>query len=232
MLKKTACIHQPDFVPYLGFFQRLLMADVFVILDDVQFIRRGWQHRDYIKGKNGRRWLTLSLQKGDFHQRINQVMLSNDKSWRNSHLNLLKDSYKRSKCFETIYTIIESIYLHPYDSLLDFNIAFLELGFKYFDIEILISYSSQYEVNYCGSLRILELVKRVQCETYLTGVGSRDYLDEHMFEENNISVQWQRFKHPKYPQVSGKFVPMLSFLDVLFNCGKNSAKVIRTTMGG
>ncbi len=118
MLKKTACIHQPDFVPYLGFFQRLLMADVFVILDDVQFIRRGWQHRDYIKGRNGRRWLTLSLQKGDFHQRINQVMLSNDKSWRNSHLNLLKDSYKRSKYFELIYPIVEAIYLHPYDYLL------------------------------------------------------------------------------------------------------------------
>ncbi|MCF6184904.1 MAG: WbqC family protein [Bacteroidales bacterium] len=95
-MKKTVVIHQPDFMPYLGFFHRLLNADLFVILDDVQFLRRGWHHRDKLKTSQGDSWFTLGLVKSFQDTKINSILL-NDENWKEKHLNLFKQNYKKAK---------------------------------------------------------------------------------------------------------------------------------------
>src|SRR5713226_2920464 len=104
------CIHQPDFVPYLGFFHRLLIADHFILLDDVKFIKDGWQHRDRIKGRNGSTWLTLSVRKGSHHQHINEVAMAENKKWIDSNLNLLHECYSKAKYFSEVFPQVEAIY--------------------------------------------------------------------------------------------------------------------------
>ncbi|MFZ5862543.1 MAG: WbqC family protein [Nitrospirota bacterium] len=226
----TICIHQPDFVPYLGFFQRLLLSQHFILLDDVQFIRRGWQHRDRIKGRRGPIWLTLSVRKGDYHQRICDVELSDDPKWIDDNLNLLRDCYRQAPYFAEVFPKVEAVYRGGYRRLIDFNRALLDLAMEYFEIEIPISNSSEYGIEAASSARLLALVQAKQGSVYLTGSGSRDYLDEDMFRMAGIRVIWQEFAHPIYPQLHGDFEPMLSCLDVLFNCGRGAADVVRSTL--
>lgn len=226
----TICIHQPDFAPYLGFFQRLLMSNHFILLDDVQFIRRGWQHRDRIKGRNGSVWLTLSLRKGDFHQCINEVELSSDPKWIEDNLNLLRECYDKAECFREVFPRVEAIYRAGHRRMIDFNCALLDLAMDYFDISIPMSQASSYGIKGTSSARLLALVKATKGDAYLTGIGAHDYLDEDMFRSVGIQVRWQNFKHPVYPQLHGNFEPMLSCLDVLFNCGRDSAGILRSSL--
>ncbi|KPK11544.1 MAG: hypothetical protein AMJ68_05380 [Acidithiobacillales bacterium SG8_45] len=226
----TITIHQPDFAPYLGFFQRLLQAQHFILLDDVQFIRRGWQHRDRIKTRNGSSWLTLSVRKPDYRQLINEVELSSDSKWKDDNLNLIKECYSSATCFAEIYPKVEALYHAGYRYLVDFNIAFLNLALEYFDISIPVTRSSEYQIDATSSERLLALAKARHGDAYLTGTGSRDYLDEELFRSSGIKIVWQQFKHPVYQQVHGKFEAMLSCLDVLFNCGHDSASVLRSTI--
>ena len=224
---KTICIHQPDFAPYIGFFDRLLNSDHFVILDNVQFIRRGWHHRDKIKSPKGASWLSLSVQKGNYQQIISDVKLVDEKRWREKNLALLKDCYANAPFFDMIYPEIESICRAKHRRLIDFNLAFLEMSFRILGIKIKTTLSSKYLISSSRSRRLLDLVLAVDGKSYLTGLGSRQYLDESLFIENGIEVIWQEFKHPVYPQLYGNFEPMLSCLDLFFNCGTDSLSMIR-----
>lgn len=226
----TACIHQPDFAPHLGFFHRLLIADQFILLDDVQFIRRGWQHRDQIKGRNGPVWLTLATKKGDYHQRVNEVLLSEDPRWIEDSLCLVRDCYARAPYFKEVYTRIEGIYRAGYTHMVDFNIAFLDVALEYFQINIQTTFASQYAVKSVSSARLLDLVAAVNAEVYLTGAGSKNYLDVDMFTAAGVDVNWQAFRHPVYPQMHGAFCPGLSCIDILFNSGKAAADILRSSL--
>jgi len=223
------CIHQPDFVPYIGFFHRLLLSDHFIFLDNAQFIKGGWQNRDRVKSKNGPVWLTLSINK-KFPQQINEVTLSEKSEWIDDNLNLLRDCYQRARYFDEVFPQIEAIYRRQHQKMIDLNLAMFELAFDYFDISLPVSYASQYPVASTSNARLVSLVNAVGGDTYLTGTGSREYLDEALFKGADIDVQWQQFKHPVYPQLHGAFAPMLSCLDVFFNCGRESAAVLRTSL--
>lgn len=227
-MTNTVCIHQPDFLPYLGFFDRLLDSNHFIILDDVQFIRRGWHHRDIIKTPNGNRWLTLSIKKGDFLQKISDVQLSQDKKWIDDNLALIRENYKKSRYFDLIYPQVESIYLKNHQKLIDFNLDFLDLALSLMCIKIDTSFSSSYNLKSTGSLRLCDLVSAVKGDQYLAGVGARHYLDEGIFQRSNIDVKWQQFIHPEYTQLHGTFEPMISCLDLFFCCGNDSATIIRS----
>jgi hypothetical protein len=222
------CIHQPDFAPYLGFFHRLLLSDHFILLDDAQYIKGGWQNRDQIKGRNGAVWLTLPIVKR-FPQAINEVGLPEDQRWVEDNLNLLRECYARAPRFAEVFPRVEAVYRSGHRHMIDLNVAMLELAFDYFDIDIPISYASAQALASRSTQRLVELVKLQGGTTYLTGTGSRDYLDESLFNQAGIKVEWQRFKHPVYPQQNGDFIPMLSCLDLFFNCGRESAAVLRST---
>jgi hypothetical protein len=215
----------------LGFFQRLLLADHFVLLDDAQFIKGGWQNRDRIKGKNGPAWLTLSIKK-KFPQQINEVALSDNPQWIEDNLNLLRDCYGHARYFDEVFPRIEVVYRSKHQLMIGLNMAILALALDYFEITIPITYASQHAVKLRSNARLVALVQSVGGDNYLTGTGSRDYLDEALFEGAGIKVQWQRFKHPIYPQINGEFEPMLSCLDLIFNCGKASADILRSTLNG
>jgi len=229
---KTICIHQPDFAPYLGFFERLLHTDHFILLDNVQFIRRGWQHRDQIKGPGGISWLTLSLQKGDYYQKISEVRLSSDEKWKRENIDLLKRCYSNAPYFDLIYPQLETIYGAGHQRLMDFNLAFLDMALRLFHINVQISFASSYSVTSRGSQRLLDLVIENKGDNYLTGSGARDYLDEEIFEQSGVNVSWQNFKHPTYSQLYGDFQPMLSCLDLFFNCGSDAADILREVRNG
>ncbi len=227
-MNKITVIHQPDFLPYLGFFHRLLHADLFVILDDVQFLRQGWHHRDKIKTPNGEQWLTLEIKKAPQCTNINEILLFGN-NWRKSHLEQLKRNYKKSKYFNEIFIYIEELYNGSYEKMIDINMASIQMLLKLFDINIKLDFSSNYDFHTKSNERLVDILKKVGATHYLSGIGAKDYLKDEFFKTSKIELLWQEFKHPTYNQLyDKKFIPYLSSIDLLFNCGiENSRKILR-----
>lgn len=215
---KTVCIHQPDFLPWLGFFDKLTHSDIYIIYDDVQFVRRGWHHRDKIKTEQGVQWLTLPIKKkGKYDQLIKDTKLDNDQPWQKKHLNTLRYAYQKSTCFEQFFTDIQAIYLKKHSFLMDLNIDLIQYFMQVFKISVNCLFSSEVDPVGCKNERLIHLVKAVDGSHYYTGTGSKDYLDEALFKQAGIQVNWQHYQHPVYAQLHGQFIPMLSSVDALFN---------------
>ena len=227
MEEKTVVIHQPDFMPYLGFFDRLLKADIYVIFDNVQYTRRAWMNRDKIKTKKGEGWLTVSTQKAPQDTPINRILLA-EGSWREDNLNLLRTNYRNSPFFHEIMPSIEELYKFPGTRMMDFNLASIQMLMQFFDIQIETVLASSLEPQGKNNTMIIDIMKKLGYSRYLSGVGARDYFVPELYEQAGIEVIWQDFKHPVYPQQYDGFIPYLSSIDLLFNCGiKHSRLILR-----
>lgn len=230
-MKKTVVIHQPDFIPYLGFFHRLLYTDLFIILDDVQFVKsnNSWTHRDKIKTRSGAKWLTISVDKAFRDTPINQITISDSIDWKKQHLDLLIENYKKTPFFHEIFPYLEALYSHHFEKMMDFNIASIKMLLELFKIDIKIQYSSNLKTSKTKSERLAELLIQVEATHYLSGVGAKAYHDDEPFNKAGIEVVWQDFRHPVYPQLHGEFIPYLSSIDLLFNCGiEKSREILRS----
>jgi hypothetical protein len=220
-MTKTVVIHQPDFIPYLGFFHRFLSADLYVVLDHVQFVygSRGWTHRDKIKTPKGTQWLTVSVKRPPRGTAINQVELSGEVDWGTDHIRLLEANYRGAPFFEQIMPSLRTLYAEPVKMLADFNLRSIRMLMSLLDIGTPMVLSSTLAPQGAKNELLVDLLNKVGAERYLSGVGSRDYMDESLFGAAGIEVVWQDFQHPVYPQQFGEFQPYLSAIDMLFNCG-------------
>ena len=209
-------IHQPDFLPWLGFFDRWRKSDLYIILDDVQFLRRGWHHRDKIKTREGAIWHTVPVvKKGQYHQLFRNVKIDNDTNWRNKHLKTIELNYKKAPNFELYFEKIQNIYNKQHLFLIDMNMELLHFLADELGITTPYIFASDNKITSTSIQRLVDLVKLVDGTDYLTGLGSKDYLDESYFKKENIKVIWHEFQHPIYSQLHGKFIPMLSSFDYL-----------------
>jgi len=209
-------IHQPDFLPWLGFFDRWLKSSIYIVLDDVQFIRRGWQHRDKIKTSNGVQWLTVPIiKKGRYYQKIKDVEINNKENWRKRHLDMIQHAYQKAPNFNSVYISIKEILNKNHKLLIDLNIDLLKFCAKTLHIETPLIFSSSLELESQGTERLIQIVTALRGNTYLTGPGSKDYLDEEAFCSAGIDVLWHNYKPPVYPQLYNDFEEKLSIIDFL-----------------
>ncbi|MCC7303024.1 MAG: WbqC family protein [Bacteroidia bacterium] len=226
-----AVIHQPDFMPYIGFFHRLLHADQWIVFDHVQFLSnsKSWHHRDKIKSAHGERWLTVSVKKCPQKTPINEVLLSDTTDWRSDNLNLIRQDYRQSAWFNEIFPRIEKLYSTPCERLVEFNILSIEMLMEMFDVRISTVLSSSLSPEGAKNELLIDLLSKVGADEYLSGVGAKDYLRPELFDQAGIKLLIQQFTHPVYPQINGDFIPFLSSIDILFNCGiEKSSAIIRS----
>lgn len=211
-------IHQPDFMPWLGFFDRWEKSDLYIILDNVQYIKRGWHNRDKIKTPHGVKWLTVPVKtKGRYHQLIKDVELDNESNWQRKHLAAILEANGQAPNCDAIYPELERIYYAGQQKLIDLNIEFLQLFARLLKIQTPTAFASDIAAEGSKTERLVNLVLACKGTAYLTGEGSRGYLEEDLFRQHGIKVQWQGFEHPCYPQLHGEFEPGLSALDFLMN---------------
>lgn len=223
----TVVIHQPDFMPHIGFFEKLLCTDVFVVLDDVQFIRRGWHHRDKIKTPSGVAWLTVPVRKkGNYYGLIKDIEIENSSNFRDKHLRKIRHSYSKALHFAHLFGLLEQVYRRNQRFLIDLNIDLLDMFLEYFDIKIKKVFASSLNVDGTQSERLVNIVRQLNKNVYLAGSGSRDYLDEELFNLNGIEVVWQKYNYPKYTQLHGEFADSLSCLDFAMNCGSKICEYV------
>jgi hypothetical protein len=231
MNRKAVVIHQPDFIPYLGFFHRFLHADLYIALDHVQFVHsnRSWTHRDKIKTQQGEKWLTASVRKAPRDTAINRIELSTATDWRQDNLRLLEQNYRKAPYYGELMPQLERLYVQPLHLLRDFNMASIEMLMDLLDVRIPWVWSGSLDPAGAKNELLVDLLQKVSATHYLSGMGARDYFDPSPFEAAGIEVVWQNFTHPAYPQLFGDFVPFLSAIDMLFNCGvTESRKILRS----
>lgn len=216
-------IHQPNYLPYLGFFDKMKQSDVFVIYDDAQFTDSDFQHRNKIRINNGWKWLTVPVKKDPLN--INEVKIINEKQkntsiWNKVHFREIHANYIKTDYFSTYEKEIREIYEKKYDLLIDLNEDIIKFLIKAFDINTKIVYASEFGFDTNSSQKNLDLVKAVDGDIYLSGPMGKGYLDLSLFEKEGIEVKYQDFKHPIYKQRYDGFIPNLSAIDALLNMGK------------
>jgi hypothetical protein len=231
-MTKTVVIHQPDFLPHIAFFHRFLHADLWVILDNVQFVSgtsRSWTNRDKIKTAAGEKWITIAIQKAKSAAKINDIFLSTKTGWKANNLNLIRENYQRAPFFTEIFPFIETLYGSDSLKLADFNIKSVEMLLLLFDIKIEKILASSLNPAGKSNELLVDILKKVNAVNYLSGAGAKDYYDPKPFSQAGITVIWQDFKHPIYSQLHGGFIPYLSSIDLLFNAGiEESRRIIRS----
>lgn len=231
-MSTTVVIHQPDFLPWLGFFHRLVRADLYVALDHVQFVSgtsRSWTHRDRIKTVGGPRWLSLSVRKAALGTPINEMLLAPDDAWREANLNLVRESYRAAPHFAEVFPKLEALYGARHERLVDMTLASIDLLCELLDVRIERKRSSAMAPQGASNEMLVDLLVKCGARRYLSGQGARAYFDPAPYARAGIEVDWQAFAHPVYPQLHGAFVPMLSAIDMLFNCGtQRSRQLLRT----
>ena len=216
----TLVVLQPSYLPWLGFFDQLRKADVFVWYDDVQFDKNGWRNRNRIKGPRGPLWLTVPvLHKGHGAQAINAIEIDNSKSWRRKHLLSVEQFYARAPFADLVLPILSEILSRPWQRLVDLDVATTDWLARELDIATPRHRASDLGVTGDRNERLINLCHYFKATRYLSGDAARAYLDVPRFESAGVKVEWHGYQHPEYPQLHGTFVPYLSALDYLLNVG-------------
>ena len=215
-------IHQPNYLPYLGFFDKMLKADHFVILDDAQFSKGDFHNRNRINTAAGPKWLTIPV-KGTFMPIKDIVIKKSHRfsgmKWSEYHLKLIKENYLKTKYFEILFSRLEEIYKQEYEKLLEVNLALIFLLKELFEIKTPVCLSSKLGIRRSSTQRLIDICNYFSAETYLSGKSGPDYMDLSLFEKNNINVLIQDFNHPVYKQGFNHFEKNLSSIDAFFNAG-------------
>jgi len=225
-------IHQPNFLPWLGYFDRMVRADLFVLLDHVQFERRNYQNRTAIRLEGEARWLTvpvvqLSQKERIVDKRVDNPAVDTSRWWGPNSFNTLRYAYRKAPHFDLYAPRLREILETRWEKLVDLNVAMLELAREALGIRTPMIRSSTLGAEGQRSALLLDICKRVGASAFLGGMGgSRAYLDKEAFAKAKMGVVWQDFRHPEYEQCGeGAFLPGLSVLDLLFNPGPASREL-------
>lgn len=225
MVRKIA-ISQSNYIPWKGYFYSIAKVDVFVIYDEMQYTKRDWRNRNLIKTPNGLKWLSIPVEvKGKYYQKINETKIS-DKTWNKSHLEILKQNYKKANFFKETIGWIEDLYMNcNFEYLSEINLHFIREINKYLNIKTEIRFSKDYDLHKDRNMRLINLCKDLNATNYYSGPAAKFYMDEDLFGNNNIKVHYFNYSNfPKYSQLNGEFEHGVSIFDLIFNEGENSKK--------
>jgi len=226
-------VHQPQYLPWIGFFHKILKSDCFVFLDKVQYKKREYQNRNKIRTKDGWIWLTVPvISKGLDKQSINDVRIDNSINWQARHYKSLRSWYGKAKYYNEHISFLEDVYLNrSWDTLIDLNIFMIKYLLEKLDIKTPVYLESEIGTTKSSTERIIEICKKLNGDTYLSGTGGREYLEEGMFKEEKIDLIYQDFVHPQYNQCfsvnEDSFISHMAVIDLLFNEGLTSGKILR-----
>jgi hypothetical protein len=217
----TVVVLQPGYLPWLGFFDQLQRADVFVYYDDVQYDKHGWRNRNRIKTQNGAQWLTVPVRHGGGNgfPRILDVEIDNRTPWARKHLASVRQAYARAPFLDRYIPELEELLQRGWERLVDLDIACAALMAQWLGMRPRIERSSTLGISGERSARLVNICARFGASKYVSGDAAAAYLDLEVFRQHGIDVEWQHYTHPTYAQLHGDFIPYLSAVDLLLNCG-------------
>ena len=215
-------IHQPNFLPWLGYIDKLTKSDIFLFLDDVQIPKKGssWSNRVRILIGGRAQWITAPISRAEGHQVLKDVRFG-DSNWNATLENTLRMAYSRASHYDETIVLLQKIFRYKTPELSDWNINTINEILKHLAIPLPKIYnSSQFNIKSASTQRLVELVNKVEGTTYLCGTGSSGYLEQGLFDNSNIEIAYQNFVEFEYPQLNtSEFIGGLSIIDTLMMLG-------------
>lgn len=219
--------HQPVYLPWLGLFHKIALADTFVVFDTVQYLKKDWNNRNKIKTAQGLCWLTVPvLTHQKFTQSLLEVAIDNSANWRKKHLKSIEINYAKAPFFEKYISFFRDLYKKEWGRLIDINDVILHFLLQEMRIKTKILYGHNLKLEGKKSDLVLDMCIKLRASTYIFGALGRDYADMEKFNKKGIGVIFQDYHHPVYSQQFGEFLPYASAIDLLFNCGEKSLEII------
>ena len=216
-------ILQPSYIPWRGYFDQIRRADLFVFYDDVQYDKHGWRNRNQVKTAQGKQWLTIPVHSAGVTGGvpIKEIKIDWSKPWAKSHWKALSFAYTKAPFFDHYKAILEQFYDRRDEFLADFTIDFTvalarEIGF----CQVRFMRSSEIPgIDGQKTDRLIQILKHVGAQHYISGPSAKDYLEEEKFTEAEITLEYMTYEYPEYKQLYPPYDPHVSILDLMFMIG-------------
>ena len=220
--------HQPYFAPFPGFFYKAFMSDLFVILDDVQFPQgTTWISRNRFKSHQGALWITVPVWKKRMGlQKISEVRICHEGRWARKHLESLKSAYRKAPYLSEHLGSLGEMFSEKNEKLLDLNLALIHYLMKALDIQTKTVLLSDLNVPSSGSRRLVDLCTKLGASQFIAQTPAKKFIDEKLFRDAGVALSFFNPPAPVYPQLWGDFIPNLSTLDLVLNCGPKAHDIL------
>ena len=222
--------HQPNYLPYPGFFHKIIHSEAYILVDTTQFVKRGsfgWIHRNRIRTSSaeGWNWLTVPVMtKGKYFQSIKETRINNALPWARKHLHSLEWNYSKSPYFEKYRPYFEDVFARPWENLCELSEEFIRFILRELEIDVPIHKTSELGTESRATELIIDFCKKLGADAYVSGIHGRDYLETDLFEKNGVRLIIQEFAPVPYPQQFEPFIPNLSIIDMLLNIGPDETR--------
>lgn len=219
-------IHQLHYLPWLRYMEKIARCDAFIVLDNIQFNKNGWQNRNRIKSSQGAQLMTVPVFAKD-RQRLDEVKVDSSRNWQQKHWRSIEQAYAKAPFYEMYSPFLKETYAREWDTLNAVNRYMLDGYIEHLGIDTKIHYASDLDVPGEATERLMNLIKAVGGDAYYSGAFALDaYLDRNAVEAAGIGMVLQEWQSPEYPQLHGAYEPDLSIVDLLMNCGPRSLEVL------
>ncbi|MBI3290798.1 WbqC family protein [Candidatus Falkowbacteria bacterium] len=220
-------IHQPAYLPWLGYFHKIMLADIFVFFDTTQFEKNSFINRNKIKTPQGGQWLTVPVKlKGHLEKRIDQIEIF-DQAWQKDHWKVIELNYKKAKYWQIYSPRLHEFYQKDYGNIAEACFSQLKIFAEILGLETKMVKASGLKIFESKKDElVLDICRELKADAYVSGNQGKGYLDAVKFEKDNIKVYFQDYQHPSYSQLWGEFIPCLSVLDLILNEGPKSKEII------
>jgi hypothetical protein len=225
---KIISAHQPAYIPWLGYFHKILVCDEFIIMDDVQFEKNSFINRNRVLANGGAVMLTIPVSTTDYTSKQLREIEIADERWKIKHLRTVEQSYKRSTFFNEIFPIFEKGVTTRSKYLVDYLNSILFDLISYLNIQTSVRLASELSITSRKLDYVIELTEKVNGQAFVFGALGRSYAEENVLEEKGIRPYFQDYVHPVYTQNSTDFTPYLSVLDLLMQYGIKSVDIIQS----
>lgn len=224
----TVSVHQPNFMPWLKLLDKILASDVYVAYDTVQYTKSEYHSRQKIKTHYGDTWLTVPTLSTGSSRQIKDVEIDNKQPWRRKHLSALRTNYAKAEFFDEVCPLVQDVYGRDHTRLADLGVDLIEEFCRYLGSDVRIVRASTLDQAGDNTDRLTQLVRQVGGNVHLTSTfgSERRYVEWERMQAAGVGIRSQVFEHPVYEQLWEGFVPNLAVLDMLYNCGRTTAKVL------
>jgi len=223
-------IIQSNYIPWRGYFDFIASVDLFVIHDDLQYTKGDWRNRNKIKVKNGTKWLSVPVNYTHTTQLICETKIDYSQKWWRDHLNQFRENYIATPYFKDAFSILEKNLTKNFETIAALNLSLIKDVSEYLEINTPLVMSSEYCPEGSKTERLISILEKTEATVYVSGPAADSYLDKDMFVRAGIGLEYKSYVYPEYPQQYGGFEPAVTVFDLIANCGKASAEMIKSMM--
>jgi hypothetical protein len=226
-MQNIVTIHQVNYIPWIGFFNKIKKADTFVLFDIADYEKNSVQNRNKIRTKDGWIYLTIPVSKQYYRKPFFQVKFPEDTFWMSKHWKSIEINYSKAQYFDSYKDFFKEIYFSKFEYLSDFNEKIIRYLIKELGINVNILKSTEMNINeeLKSTDLLIDILKKAEATNYLSGKSGKNYLEKEKFSD--IKLEFHEFTHPEYTQVFSPFIPALSSIDLLFNEGEKSGGFLK-----